>query len=36
MESQLFIDKKPSYYSFSNPTIELTETQVLAKYAPKQ
>lgn len=35
MESQFFIDKKPSYYSFSNSTIELTEAQVFASYAPE-
>lgn len=31
---QIFIDKKPRYYEFSNQTSQLTETEVFAKYAP--
>jgi hypothetical protein len=31
---QIFIDKKPPYYEFSNQTTQLTETEVFAKYAP--
>lgn len=35
-EEQLFIDKKPECYSFSNDTISLTEEEVYAKYAPSE
>jgi hypothetical protein len=31
---QIFIDRKPSSYSFSNKTENLTEAEVFAKYAP--
>ena len=31
---QIFIDKKPDYYEFSNKTDMLTEAEVFAKYAP--
>jgi hypothetical protein len=31
---QIFIDRKPSSYSFSNNTENLTEAEVFAKYAP--
>ena len=31
---QIFIDKKPSFYEFSNQTDCLTEQQVFEKYAP--
>ena len=34
-KEQIFIDKKPSYYDFSNKTQNLTEAQVFQKYAPK-
>jgi len=30
---QLFIDKKPSFYSFANKTNDMTEAEVLDKYA---
>lgn len=33
MEQQLFIDKKPSYYAFTNETKNLTEADVIALYA---
>ena len=32
--SQIFIDKKPEYYSFANETKNMTEAEVFAKYAP--
>ena len=32
-DHQVFIDKKPSYYAFSNKTDNLTEAEVFAKYA---
>ena len=36
-ESQIFIDHKPSFYSFANETEDLTEAQVFEKYvAPQQ
>ncbi|MCW8328428.1 GFA family protein [Photobacterium sp. SDRW27] len=34
MDHQIFIDKKPEYYDFSNKTENLTEAEVFAKYAP--
>jgi hypothetical protein len=34
LASQLYIDKKPSYYAFANATPMLTEQQVIAQYAP--
>ncbi|WP_306522725.1 GFA family protein [Rheinheimera sp.] len=30
---QIFIDHKPAYYRFANQTAELTEAEVLAKFA---
>jgi len=33
-EEQIFIDKKPGYYSFANATHNLTEAQVFEKFAP--
>ncbi len=30
---QIFIDKKPNYYEFANQTINLTEAEILAKFA---
>ena len=33
-KEQIFIDKKPAYYGFENPTENLTEAEVFAKYAP--
>jgi hypothetical protein len=35
LSSQIYIDKKPSYYSFSNQTPMLTEQQVIEQYAPQ-
>lgn len=34
MASQIYVDKKPGYYDFANPTATLTEAQVIAQYAP--
>ena len=31
-EHQIFIDRKPSYYSFANETENLTEAQVFAQF----
>ena len=33
-DSQIFIDKKPQYYSFANKTKDMTEAEVFEKYAP--
>ncbi|EKV00423.1 hypothetical protein Lepto7375DRAFT_2537 [Leptolyngbya sp. PCC 7375] len=33
-EHQVFIDKKPEFYNFSNKTENMTEAEVFAKYAP--
>lgn len=30
---QVFIDKKPSFYSFANETINMTEAELFAKYS---
>ncbi len=35
-ELQVFTDYKPAYYSFANQTEEMTEAEVIAKYAPDQ
>ncbi|MGB5330725.1 MAG: GFA family protein [Gammaproteobacteria bacterium] len=32
LERQSYIDKKPSYYSFSNSTHDMTEAEMLEKY----
>lgn len=32
---QIFIDHKPAYYDFANPTQNLTEQQVIAQYKPE-
>jgi hypothetical protein len=34
LASQIYIDRKPSYYSFANQTPMLTEQQVIEQYAP--
>jgi hypothetical protein len=34
LESQIYIDKKPGYYSFANQTPMLTEKEVIEKYTP--
>lgn len=31
-DHQIFIDKKPSFYSFANKTKDMTEAEVFAKY----
>lgn len=35
-DHQVFIDRKPSYYSFSNETEDMTEAEVFAMYAPPE
>ena len=35
-ELQVFTDRKPAFYSFSNETKEMTEADVIEKYAPEQ
>ena len=35
-ENQVFIDEKPSFYSFSNTTECLTGAELFAKHAPPQ
>lgn len=30
---QVFIDKKPSFYSFANETVNMTEAELFAKYS---
>jgi hypothetical protein len=32
-KEQIFIDRKPSYYEFANPTVNLSEAEVFAKFA---
>jgi hypothetical protein len=34
LASQIYIDKKPNYYSFANQTPMLTEQQVIDQYSP--
>jgi len=34
LASQVYIDKKPSYYDFANQTPTMTEQQVIEAYAP--
>ena len=33
LASQIYVDKKPDYYSFSNQTPMLTEQQVIEQYS---
>lgn len=33
-DHQIFIDEKPSFYSFANATEDMTGAEVFAKYAP--
>lgn len=33
-DTQVFIDEKPSYYSFSNKTKEMTGEELFAEFAP--
>ena len=35
LTKQYFIDKKPDYYQFSNDTVNLTEAEIFAIFAPK-
>lgn len=35
LNTQIFIDEKPSYYDFSNQTEKLTGQQVFEQHAPK-
>jgi hypothetical protein len=35
-DAQVFIDEKPSYYSFANKTEELTGAELFAKFAPPE
>ncbi|MCB1915299.1 MAG: GFA family protein [Rhodocyclaceae bacterium] len=32
LSEQIFVDRKPGYYAFANPTAMLTEAEFLAKY----
>ena len=32
LDHQIFIDKKPSFYSFANETVTMTEAEVFAKF----
>lgn len=34
-DNQLFIDKKPKYYSFANETKNMTEAEIFSMYAQK-
>ena len=34
LETQIFIDRKPAYYSFANQTPMLTEQQFIDQFAP--
>ncbi len=36
MSQQIFIDKKPGYYSFADDTENLTEAETFARYAPPE
>lgn len=33
---QVCIDRKPAYYDFANQTVNLTEAEVFAKFAPSE
>ena len=33
-ETQVFIDRKPSFYSFSNKTNDMTEKEIFKMYGP--
>ena len=35
-DHQVFVDEKPSYYSFANDTKDMTGAEVFAKYAPPE
>ena len=36
LDHQVFIDEKPSYYSFANTTSAMTGAEVFAKHAPPE
>lgn len=36
LNQQIFIDEKPSYYSFANETSDLTGAEVFAQYASRE
>ena len=36
LDHQVFIDKKPDFYSFANKTNDMTEAELFAEYAPPQ
>ncbi len=36
LSSEIFIDKKPDYYSFSQETKQMSEAQVMAIFAPAE
>ncbi len=36
LDHQIFIDKKPGYYTFADKTQNMTEAEVFAKYAPPE
>jgi len=36
LDHQVFIDKKPGFYSFSEETTDMTEAELFAKYAPPE
>lgn len=36
LNGEIFIDKKPDYYSFSQDTKQMTETEVMAMFAPAE
>lgn len=33
-KEQIFIDRKPDFYEFANQTVNMTEAEILAKFAP--
>ena len=35
-DHQVFIDEKPTFYSFANATIDMTGAEVFARYAPSE
>lgn len=35
-DNQVFIDEKPSFYSFSNKTHDMTGAEIFAKYGPPE
>ena len=35
LDLQVYIDLKPNFYSFSNKTKEMTEQEIIEKYAPE-